>query len=46
MLPVKKMKLKGSDTDFYKGSNNKKYKAIVFKNGEKVKTIQFGDKNY
>lgn len=44
--PLKKMKLKGFNIDFYKGSNDGKYKAIVFKNGEKMKTTQPGYKNY
>ena len=29
-----------------KGTGNKKYRVEVWKNGKKVKTVQFGDKRY
>lgn len=34
------------EVEFEKGNGYKKYKAILYENGKKVKTIQFGDKRY
>lgn len=31
---------------WYKGTGNKKYKVELYEYGEKIKTIQFGDKRY
>ena len=31
---------------WYRGTNNKKYKVILFKDGKEFKTVQFGDKRY
>jgi hypothetical protein len=33
------MNIKNHKIQFFKGNNDKKYKAIVFKNNEKIKTI-------
>jgi len=33
--------------EFYPGTGDKKYKVIIYKkNGKKIKTVQFGNKNF
>lgn len=31
---------------FFRGTGNKKYKVEIYEKGKKVKSLQFGDKNY
>lgn len=38
--------MKGFDVIFTIPDNDKKYKAEIYKNDTKIKTIQFGNKNY
>ena len=32
--------------EFEKGTGYKKYKAIIYENNKKIKTVQFGDRRY
>lgn len=32
--------------EFSRGTGNKKYKAVIYEGGKKIKTVQFGDKRY